>query len=72
MSERILIVEDEADIREAMADAITQAGYEVKTAENGELGLKVALEEHPNLILLDLVMPIMDGHQMLARLRDDP
>ena len=72
MSERILIVEDEADIREAMADAITQAGYEVKTAENGELGLKVALEEHPNLILLDLVLPIMDEHQMLARLRDDP
>ena len=50
MSERILIVEDEADIREAMADAITQAGYEVKTAENGELGLKVALEEQPNVI----------------------
>lgn len=72
MSERVLIIEDEADVRDAMADAIAQAGYEVATADNGETGIKLALEQHPNLILLDLVMPVMDGHEVLRRLREDP
>lgn len=72
MSQKILIAEDESDIREAMAEAIRQAGYEVSEAEDGEVALSKALSEHPDLILLDLVMPVMDGHKMLERLRNDP
>ncbi|MEZ4200798.1 MAG: response regulator [Candidatus Paceibacterota bacterium] len=68
----ILVVEDESDIREAMAAAVKAAGYKAYTAENGEVGLKMALANKPDLILLDLEMPVMDGHAMLEKLRDDP
>lgn len=72
MSLRILIVEDEADIREAMADIFTQEQFTVETAENGKTGLEKALATQPDMILLDLVMPVMDGHEMLKKLRQDP
>lgn len=71
MEKRILLVEDEPDIREAMAEALAQAGFTVSTAENGAVGLKLALAEQPDLILLDIVMPIMDGHTFLEKLRND-
>lgn len=71
MSKKILIVEDEVDIREAIVDVLTQAKYQVFAAENGEVGLNLALTEHPDLILLDVVMPVMDGQTMLIKLRDD-
>ncbi len=71
MDKRILIVEDEPDLREAMMDALTAEGYLVTGAENGEAGLNVAFAEHPDLILLDLMMPVMDGQEMLKRLRSD-
>jgi DNA-binding response OmpR family regulator len=72
MNKRVLVVEDEPDIREAMAEALTQANLEVITAENGEVGLGKAKTEKPDLILLDIVMPKMDGHEMLEKLRQDP
>lgn len=71
METNVLIIEDEADIREAMADALSQANMSVETAENGQVGLKKALELKPSIILLDLIMPIMDGHEVLKRLRQD-
>ena len=71
MSKSILIVEDEADIREAMAEAIAQEGFTVETASNGQEGLDRAISDHPDLILLDIVMPIMDGHSFLTQLRAD-
>jgi len=71
MSKKILIVEDEIDIREAIADVLTQAGYTVMQAENGEEGLNKALAEHPDLILLDVTMPVMNGQEMLLKLRED-
>ncbi len=71
MNKKILIVEDEEDIREAIAEAVAGAGYEVKTAENGRIGLDTALEWKPDLILLDLVMPFIDGHEVLRVLRED-
>ncbi len=71
MDKKVLIVEDEPDIREAIAEAITQVNISVSTAENGQVGLKKALEEEPDLILLDIVMPVLDGHGMLAKLRED-
>lgn len=71
MSKRILIVEDETDISDAIAASIRQGGFEALTAGNGQEGLTIALQEHPDLILLDLKMPVMDGHEMLKRLRED-
>ncbi len=71
MSKKILIIEDEPDIREAIADAVGDAGYEVDTAPNGSEGLAKALDTHPDLILLDLIMPIMDGKETLQKLRQD-
>lgn len=71
MEKKVLIVEDEPDIREAMAEAVADGGFEVITAENGEVGLQKALTEKPDIILLDIVMPIMDGHETLKRLRQN-
>lgn len=71
MSKQILLVEDEQDIREAMAEALTDAGFAVETAGNGVEGLQKATTLHPDLILLDIVMPEMDGHEMLKKLRED-
>jgi two-component system response regulator MprA len=71
MRKAILIVEDEEDLREAMADYLAGNGYRVLTAPDGQQGLQQALSEHPDLILLDLMMPVMDGHQMLEKLRLD-
>ena len=71
MEKTILVIDDEGDIREAMVDAVTQSGFSVLEAENGEVGLEKALANKPDLILLDIKMPVMDGHQFLAKLRQD-
>ncbi|MES2749468.1 MAG: response regulator transcription factor [Patescibacteria group bacterium] len=72
MSKHILIVEDEPDLREAMVEALTEGGFNVSAAPDGATGLEFAVAEKPDLILMDLMMPIMDGHEMLRRLRQDP
>lgn len=71
-TKKILIVEDEIDIREALADMFTKYNFEVTTAVNGQEGLDKALAIHPDIILLDLNMPVMNGHEALTRLRNDP
>lgn len=71
MNKTVLLIEDEQDIRESVAEALTDAGFEVTTAPDGITGLKLALEQHPELILLDLVMPGYDGHTVLEKLRQD-
>jgi len=71
MEKRILIVEDEVDLREAMAEALNDAGFTVLTAADGQVGLSMAKTEHPDLILLDLMMPVMNGHEMMKKLRED-
>ncbi|MCA9365744.1 response regulator [Candidatus Kaiserbacteria bacterium] len=72
LNKTILIVEDEADIADAIAESLREAEFTVLMAENGSQGMAIALSEQPDLILLDLKMPIMDGHQFLDKLRDDP
>lgn len=67
----VLIVEDEADLREAVTTALTYEGLTVLSAPDGEVGLAVALKEKPNLILLDITMPKMDGLEVLRALRAD-
>ena len=70
-NKKILIVEDETPLRNAVTDILTFEGFEVFQAKNGQEGLDLALKEHPDLILLDLMMPIMDGLTMLEKLRQD-
>ncbi len=66
----ILIVEDEEVIRKAYADELRDGGFSVLTAANGRDGLELALHEKPNLILLDILMPVMDGLTMMSELRE--
>jgi CheY-like chemotaxis protein len=69
---KLLIVDDEVAILEALTDILSVEGYEVATAANGAEGLKRAGEDRPDLILLDLMMPVMDGQEMLRRLKESP
>ena len=71
LNKKILIVEDEAPLRNAVSDILTFEGFEVFQAKNGQEGLELALANHPDLILLDLMMPVMDGLTMLEHLRKD-
>jgi len=66
---RILIIEDEAPMRTALADLLTAEGYRVLSAADGESGLQRALDEKPDLILLDVMMPKLDGFALCAELR---
>src|SRR3990167_5583916 len=68
---RILITEDDSALRRALVDTFTAEGYDVSEADNGQTGLEVAVRVHPDVILLDLVMPVMDGLAMLNLLRAD-
>jgi len=69
---RILIVEDEPDLAQTIQDRLEMNEYVVIRAENGQQGLEKAIKEQPDLILLDVNMPIMDGFQMLEALRNHP
>ena len=66
---RLLIVEDEAAIRSGLVDVFVYHGYEVETAEHGEVGLKMALGGSFDLVLLDVMLPGMDGFEICNRIR---
>src|SRR5689334_13909416 len=66
---RLLIIEDELPMRTALQDVLEGEGYRVITAAEGETGLRRALEEKPDLILLDVMMPRLDGYALCAELR---
>ena len=69
---KILIAEDEAPLLQILTDQITEAGLQVVGAKNGEEGLKLAQSEHPDLMLVDILMPKMDGLSMIAEIRKIP
>ena len=62
-------VEDDAHLREVLRDKLAHEGFSVLQAKNGQEGLETALREHPDLILLDIAMPGMDGITMMEKLR---
>lgn len=68
---KILVVEDEAAMLNALKDKLTSEEFAVIGAKNGEEGLALAFQEHPDLILLDIIMPKMDGLTMMKNLRSD-
>ena len=69
MATKILIVEDEEDMRDTLADRFTQEGYEVLQARNGEEGFNTALREKPAIILTDILMPKKHGIDMIKDIR---
>lgn len=71
MKNKILIVDDEPMLLAALVDKFTREGFTAITAKDGQEGLASALADHPDLILLDIIMPVMDGITMLYKLRKD-
>jgi len=69
---KILIVEDDRFLRELIARKLKNEGYEVMEAVDGEEGLKKIKEEKPDLVLLDLILPGIDGFEVLTRVKEDP
>src|SRR5256885_3547728 len=69
MMQRLLIIEDELPMRTALADVLSSEGYRVLTAADGDSGLRRAIEEKPDLVLLDIMMPKLDGYSVCAELR---
>ena len=67
--ERILLVEDDADLARAVQEYLSRLNYQVLWAADGGSGLKMALERHPDLVLLDIGLPVMDGYEVCQRLR---
>lgn len=72
MSETILVVDDEEDVVEVLRIRLLKQGYQVEVASNGFEGLEFVRHHPVDLIILDIMMPVMDGTEMASRLRDDP
>lgn len=71
MAKTILIVEDEKTLFEALSVKLEEAGYKIVEAKDGKEGLKIALKIKPDLLLVDILMPIMDGITMINQLKED-
>ncbi|MFC2167005.1 response regulator transcription factor [Acidobacteriota bacterium] len=69
MKKTILIVEDDTGIRVILQDALSEQGYDVTTAADGEKGLELALALKPDLLILDVMLPLMDGFEICKRVR---
>jgi two-component system cell cycle response regulator DivK len=72
MKKRILVVEDQSDNRRILRDLLTNANYEVIEAENGEEALAATAAHRPDLILMDIQLPVLDGYEATRRLKADP
>jgi two-component system, cell cycle response regulator DivK len=72
MTKRILIIEDQEDNRAIMRDLLTGAGFELIEAADGEEGVKLAQSERPDLILMDIQLPIVDGYEATRRIKAVP
>ena len=71
MAKKVLIIEDDKFLRELIARKISEQGYEVFEAEDGSAGFKKIKEIKPDLILLDLILPTVDGFEVLAQLKKE-
>jgi DNA-binding response OmpR family regulator len=69
MQKKILVIEDNSDIRDNTAEILSLAGYKAYTAENGKKGMELAVKEHPDIIICDIMMPELDGYGVLHLLR---
>jgi DNA-binding response OmpR family regulator len=69
---KILIIDDEPDILFVLRVTLEAAGFDVVEASDGESGLEAVADESPDLVMTDLMMPLMDGHEVIRRIRSDP
>jgi len=72
MAHKILIIEDDRFLRELISKKLAKEGFEVSEAIDGEEGIKKIKSEKPGLILLDLILPGIDGFEVLSKMKDDP
>ena len=68
----IIVIEDETPLQDALTDALTFEGYKVLSAFNGEEGLALIKKNKPDLVLLDIMMPVMNGMDVLKEMRSTP
>lgn len=71
MSKNILVIEDDKFLRELIAQKLSRDGYEVSEAIDGEEGIKKIQKEKPDLVLLDLILPGIDGFEVLTKMKKD-
>jgi two-component system cell cycle response regulator DivK len=72
MSKRILVVEDQPDNRQIIRDMLADTDYHITEAENGEEALAAIVKERPDLILMDIQLPVLDGYAATRRIKSDP
>ena len=72
MSKRILVVEDQEDNRQILRDLLANAGYDMIEADDGEKAVAAAVRERPDLILMDIQLPVLDGYGATRRIKADP
>jgi two-component system cell cycle response regulator DivK len=72
MTRRILVVEDQEDNREILRDLLVNAGFEMIEAQDGEQAVAQATKHCPDLILMDIQLPLMDGYEAIRRIKADP
>ena len=72
MNKRILVIEDQEDNRQIVRDLVTASGYELIEATTGEEGIEAAVRERPDLILMDIQLPGIDGYEVTRRIKANP